>query len=667
MPNFKDHKKYFFPALLFFSLYLFIIGFSSGQALAGNPSPLQHSQNTANDFIYPWPYSKTLVGTSHAAPLYDPSGLLAEHVLSHGALDARAMGFSVLKIWLGPEIFSSSFYRFENSTINPQKTFAQMLSDPEYQKTLQLPFEVFVLEFDTSELWATPNNRRLTAADIQNIEQQTYDLASTLLRTYAGTGKVFIIQNHEGDNHLADFGNPKFKLPDPNYVPPTSVAYDNYRDYFLARQSAIRRARKEASASNVALYHMCEVNAVIRSSHPELLKDRTQQAEAVGQKLVITSLTTEVLPSLDCDLYGYSAYDSGLNPDGKLLPESIEFIRAHTAPSLAFGRQNVVVSEIGIPEREPGFQKLLPNFIQNSRNWIQKLHLPLFLVWELYDNECATGDCQQEPGIYKNIQMNQARGFWMRDVTGHTSASFQGIQDLVEPQVNIEEVPAFTYQVLLGREASVEEIQSGVQFIQSHGREAYYLSVSSSLEARSKVISDVFQKVLHQKPSLEQSQFWSQVIKGLPLASAANLLILQGQGLNNIKATPIIPVEYDSSLKPEEKSRKKMIIAFYSKLLGRAPTQQETDSLMKSKNSCQQIAKSLSTGTEFISATQALSNQEFVQKLYKALLLRDGETNGVGGWKQSLDEHKMSRAQVAQGFAESDEMKMRCQITYEVP
>jgi hypothetical protein len=295
------------------------------------------------------------------------------------------------------------------------------------------------------------------------------------------------------------------------------------------------------------------------------------------------------------------------------------------------------------------------------------LKLPFFLVWQLYDNECATGDCKNDGPAYQNIETKQARGFWMRTVTGNYSDYFKSLQDLAEAQVPIEEIPQWTYQLLLGRTPTASETETSIEYIHKMGREKFYLFLTSLPEAREKLVTDVFQKVLKKNPSPEQLRFWRQVAQPYPLAQAANLLILQGSGLENINTRPNYPIDLDPSLSPTQRNRKKLILNLFEKMLHRTPQSQELDEWMKSSENCVALAVKISTGREFLSQTQNMDNLTFVKNLYLSLLQREGDPGGINGWTQSLNTGRMSRTDVTKAFATSEEMNGRCSKVYEVP
>ena len=53
-------------------------------------------------------------------------------------------------------------------------------------------------------------------------------------------------------------------------------------------------------------------------------------------------------------------------------------------------------------------------------------------------------------------------------------------------------------------------------------------------------------------------------------------------------------------------------------------------------------------------------NEDFVKQLYRALMGREADAAGLTGWVAKLDDGKMTRTQVFEGFAGSDEFTKIC-------
>lgn len=106
-----------------------------------------------------------------------------------------------------------------------------------------------------------------------------------MLRTYAGTGKTFIIQNWGGDWALRGSFDPDTK--------PTAAATAAMIRWLTARQRGVALARAKFATCGARVFHACEVNLV-------------RQAQVEGAP----SVTTDVLPHVSVDLASYSAWDT---------------------------------------------------------------------------------------------------------------------------------------------------------------------------------------------------------------------------------------------------------------------------------------------------------------------------------------------------------------------
>jgi hypothetical protein len=88
-------------------------------------------------------------------------------------------------------------------------------------------------------------NTPFSQSDKDYIYNSMYSLTSQLISKYKGTKKIFILQNHEGDWHTT------YNLGARKDNAPTSIALQNYKDYFNLRQKAVNDARKVHMANDV--------------------------------------------------------------------------------------------------------------------------------------------------------------------------------------------------------------------------------------------------------------------------------------------------------------------------------------------------------------------------------------------------------------------------------
>jgi hypothetical protein len=71
------------------------------------------------------------------------------------------------------------------------------------------------------------------------------------------------------------------------------------------------------------------------------------------------------------------------------------------------------------------------------------------------------------------------------------------------------------------------------------------------------------------------------------------------------------------------------------------------------------MAQSFATSSEFINKYGALTNEQFVKRIYTDVLERTPDSGGVTFWTNQLDTHRRSRGAVMVGFSESSEYKRK--------
>jgi hypothetical protein len=362
------------------------------------------------------------LGVVLSSPRYNPFGKLGPTILTDGAADARGIGFRTIKVNMESEVLRQPIYQFSDAMLSGVRTLTDLARLSPYRTLFQMPFfRTFVV---TTDVIGSRGYRRggfqqgpLTGEEKKAIYAQFFELSKHLLSTYRGTNKIFILQNHEADNHtLAQC------LPNAREAEPDPVTLGNFRDFFRLRQQAMNAARLEVRAPDVYLYHMCEVNAAVKSFE--------------GGKRTVTS---DVLPDVPCDLVGYSAYDSMYAGRG-LFERALTYVRDHARDSAAFGANNVVISEIGVPEQvvltprqQPKYQSAQDAF----RTAIAK-QVPWILQWTLYDNECYEDPhipaCVTD-GPSRVVKFNASAehclGYWVRKPDGSFGEFFTSYRHLL--------------------------------------------------------------------------------------------------------------------------------------------------------------------------------------------------------------------------------------------
>ncbi len=379
-------------------------------------------------------------GVAHMSPRYKPRGKLGPEVLFEGAEDAYQLGFRTIKLGMNSEVASPDwhYYALPAETLASVKSLVDLARLDVYKRVFRLPFQTYFLAADAigegswNSLCAHPEPGRPQAVDRPNspaareqMYRQIYDLTTHLLVTYRGSGKVFILQNHEADWHT---------LPTPDEaLNPSDTALANTLDYFRLRQQAVNDARREVGDSGVYVYHLAEVCFVLKSM-------------AGGR-----TVANNVLPQLDCDLVGYSAWETASRPGGDFL-RAVDFLKSKARDSYAFGNDNVVISEVGVHETTradfgPEFKAMLEAVA---------LRLPWVIQWTLYDNECFLMENGKQVAA-RDARVDQCNGQWVRRPDGALGRLFMAYRPYLlvsaggpEPSDSsryIEQV----YRLVLGR------------------------------------------------------------------------------------------------------------------------------------------------------------------------------------------------------------------------
>lgn len=161
----------------------------------------------------------------------------------------------------------------------------------------------------------------------------------------------------------------------------------------------------------------------------------------------------------------------------------------------------------------------------------------------------------------------------------------------------------------------------------------------------------LYENVLGRDPDLEGFQYWLDA-----MASGMNrseVVLNFSESAENIQRTQA-SVEQGLWLRDDQAA---MVARLYDSTFDRLPdasglTYWTND--IKAGASLQQVASGFIGSTEFQTRYGALDDTAFVQQLYRNVLDREGEANGVETWKGAL-QSGMSRSDVVLGFSESAE------------
>ncbi len=425
-----------------------------GAAAQGDGPPM----DPATGALKPPPIAPgSRLGVAHMLPRYKPNGVLGPDVLPAGAEDAYRLGFRTLKIGMNIEVTTPQrhYYSLPDEALARVKSIVDLARLDAFKKVLDMPFQTFFLCADAiaeEGHWGTirgvllPSpepDRPFTSVARENIYRQIYDLSKYLLTTYKGSGKVFILQNHESDWHVV-------REPSPASTP-SDIALANLRDYFDLRQKAVDDARREVGATDVYLYHLAEVNEVAKAM--------------AGNKTV----TNNVIPLVHPDLVGYSVWDTpSVRP--AQFQKAIAFLRARSNDSFAFGNNNVVITELGLAECA------LPDYVGVKVTCFLVplvMNVPWVLHWTLYDNECyVTKEGVKDLAL--DAKEKDCTGTWVRKPDGSLGRLFRAYRPYLaaenpfaleptDPDAYVDEL----YLATLGRKVDPQARAGAVALIRT--------------------------------------------------------------------------------------------------------------------------------------------------------------------------------------------------------
>lgn len=181
------------------------------------------------------------IGVAHTAGNYC---LTKKPFLLEGAEQIRKLGSKVIKVFLQ---HPNKAYP-HNSVWSEDKeipNIVDVLKTDYFRELFKMDFKTFILQahIDTADdcYWRDG----LTDEEWWKIEQNYYDAAIHLFRTYAGRGLTFILEHWEADLYYQKVRE-QFKDFDPK------VAQQGFIDYFNARAEGVKRARLEAASEGIS-------------------------------------------------------------------------------------------------------------------------------------------------------------------------------------------------------------------------------------------------------------------------------------------------------------------------------------------------------------------------------------------------------------------------------
>ena len=165
----------------------------------------------------------------------------------------RDLGSNTLKFMMGPKSLAELQPLNAPKIASPEiHNLSELAHEPSYQHVLQMPFaHYFIWTYAFTSGWW---DKRFFDAEAAKEQQEIYDFAVHLLRTYNGSGKTFYLGHWEGDWYLH-----------PNYdssKTPTPEAINGMIRWLQTRQKAIDAAKRDTPHHDVNVYQYTEVNLV---------------------------------------------------------------------------------------------------------------------------------------------------------------------------------------------------------------------------------------------------------------------------------------------------------------------------------------------------------------------------------------------------------------------
>lgn len=331
-----SHKFHIHLPFALFAALAFTVACGGGSptSMKGNPTGGQPNSSASgsassvsakSDFM-----NSFAAGIAHASGNY---GFTQENYLQEGAERIRQLGCHSIFIYLTPSFRSTYPDKGSNSWPAQDPSYISDLVQAEpYASVLNMPFKTIVI---TAHTFA--NNDRVvgfaSSGNLQAEEDEFYNLATYLFRTYANTGKTFILKNWEGDwIGLQGY--------DTSQSIPSGIVNDMIA-WLSARQRGVTRARHDAgNPSGVNVFNAVEVNRVL---------DYEQKG--------LTRVINAVVPAVGADMVTYSSYDStlqGTDPNSMqaAMTQALNTINQFAPDPMGLGSKRILISEFGLFETQ---------------------------------------------------------------------------------------------------------------------------------------------------------------------------------------------------------------------------------------------------------------------------------------------------------------------------
>ncbi len=335
------------------------------------------------------PDLRDVIGVTHVAGKYH---LTDRPFLAEGADQVLAFGSRVIKLYLMLPPERHYPFNFEWPEV---QTLVDLAETAPYREVFRKPFTTYILT--TYAVGRPEHYWRAGLADEQarDEQQQFYRLARHLLTRYRASGKTFVLQHWEGDWAIRGAFDPKRD--------PSPEAIRGMIGWLAARQRGVDRARAQAEAAGVRVFHAAEVNLV-----------------KIGLEGARPTVTNRVLPHTRLDLVSYSAWDTRSDP--ALLRSALDHIARHMPDRRPFGDRNVYVGEFGQPENDfpsSDVARTVRAAAETAIDW----GCPYVVYWQLYCNEARRRPVAQNDDV---------RGFWLLRPDGTRGAAWSALHGLLD-------------------------------------------------------------------------------------------------------------------------------------------------------------------------------------------------------------------------------------------
>ncbi len=280
--------------------------------------------------------------------------------LATGLEAIERLGAQSVKLYMTPTYAE----KYRDQWPERVRSLVELAGSAPFRQALARPFRTFILttySFANGVDGAFLDGLDDLEAEAEYAEVRAF--AEYLLRTYAKSGKRFVLQNWEGD-WAARGAFESSRAPSP-------IALGGMRRYVAKRQAAIEDARRAVGEDGVWVDHAFEVNALLGND---------------GQ--VLDQLDTCV------DALSYSSWEAlaplyAKEEEGAIAKSVANLKRAlDRLRASGRGKSNVYLGEIGIAENE--LPEPLRAHMRNIVDALTSAADPVGVIWwQIYDNECT--------------------------------------------------------------------------------------------------------------------------------------------------------------------------------------------------------------------------------------------------------------------------------------